>query len=83
MKYIKFIQKFLENNALLSKDEEENIIIPNNVEITGHHGSPIKKIRSQKITKEPKVKTRFMRYNYPSLTPEVKIDNLANNRNNS
>lgn len=40
----------------LVEEDEEDITIPVNVEITGHIGTPVKKIQTQKLSKEPKIK---------------------------
>lgn len=37
-------------------DDEEDITIPINVDITGHIGTPTKSTRMSKIAKEPKVR---------------------------
>ena len=37
-------------------DEDEEITMPTDVEITGHIQTPIKKIRTRKLSKEPSVR---------------------------
>ena len=40
----------------LVDEDDEDITIPINVEITGHIGTPVKKVKTQKLSKEPKIK---------------------------
>jgi len=81
---MKYLKTFLENGQIISEEEGENILIPNTVELTGHIGAPIKNIRSQKLTKEPKVKSKFTRDSDPHLEPmqpsntKTKLNNTSN-----
>ena len=43
-------------NGELVDEDEEDITIPVNIEITGHIGIPVKKTQTQKLTKGPKIK---------------------------
>ena len=76
---MKYIKTFLESGQIISETEGENILIPNTVEITGHIGMPIKKIRSQKLTKEPKIKNRFTTVKSSNLEPVVSKNSVKLN----
>ena len=72
MKHIKPFLEYLNTQTkqpgqIISEEEGEDILIPNSVETTGHIGAPIKSVRSQKLTKEPKVKTKKSEPNYPDM----------------
>ena len=47
--------KIKSKGELISDDEEDEIIEPTYLEITGHISEPIKKIYTQKLTKNPKI----------------------------
>lgn len=80
MKYIKTYETFIINQEnpgeLVTTEEEENITVPIDVEITGHIGTPIKSIRSQKLGKKPSVKQIISKSEMPSIQKR----NSANNR---
>lgn len=44
------------NGELVDEDEEDDITIPLNVEITGHIGTPVKNIHNGKLPREPSVR---------------------------
>ena len=75
MRYIKSYESF---NAIIGTGnkpelpgqivkDDEDIIYPDNVEITGHIGTPIKSVRLQKVGKSPKTKLKKAAPNYPEM----------------
>ncbi len=75
MKYIKSFQKYLESGQIVTDDEE--IIVPFDVEITGHIGTPVRQMRVQKIGKSPKVKLKKAAPDYPEMQKRTNQNNDA------
>jgi len=75
MRYIKTFEKYVAMIGTGTRPElageikidDENAIVPTDMEITGHIGTPIRKVRVQKLGKSPKVKNRISAANYPEL----------------
>ena len=75
MRYIKSFESYVamvgtgtrpELAGELIKDDED-IISPTDMEITGHIGTPIRIVRVQKLGKSPKVKSKIAAPDYPGM----------------
>lgn len=66
MRYIKSFEKFNAGdiNSIIN---DEDIIYPTGIEITGHIQTPVRSVRVQKIGKSPKVKSKKPIPNYTEL----------------
>lgn len=75
MRYIKTFEKFTAIVGTGTRPElpgqivtdDENAIYPTDMEITGHIGTPTKKVRVQKLGKSPKNKLKKVAPNYPEI----------------